>query len=379
TRTAFEQLLPYLLEDIAETGDPDRTLVNMSLLAEASRSETALYNLLKDSPSARKRVVAVAGCSSYLTRQLCAQIEYFEPFILEPMPRVDDTIKEIAEKIITSGHAAVPGDRRAEEWRNRQREWLERVRIVGFLQDHTAKRMAGILPAELTKAVKTLLKTVFDNTFTRKEHVALFALGSFAVGEPRLFSDLDVIVVTENADIPRITSKIQRINKWLGEGNIIKLDFRLRGEGSSAPLVHDIQFYKQYFESRMSLWERIAFAKCRLWWGDEQLAYQFFDSLRYTFDRPFTESEVVSLSRSRKSIESLAPQTFGHMETKRSAGGRYDIEYLTAIGLAETAPGEAYDFALNTYGRLGILHQSGLLDEQDFETMIGALILFTEV
>ena len=62
-----------------------------------------------------------------------------------------------------------------------------------------------------------------------------------------------------------------------------------------------------------------------------------------------------------------------------AAGCSDDIEYLTAIGLAETAPGEAYDFALNTYGRLGILHQSGLLDEQDFETMIGALILFTEV
>ncbi len=379
TRTAFEQLLPYLLEDIAETGDPDRTLVNLSLLAEASRSEAAIYNLLKDSPSARKRVVAIAGCSSYLTRQLCNQMEYFEPFILEPMPRVDDSIKEIAERIITSGHAAVPGDKRAEEWRNRQREWLERVRVAGFLQDHTVKRMAGILPADLTKAVRTLVKTVFDNTFTRKERVTLFALGSFAVGEPRLFSDLDVIVVTEDADIPRITTKIQRINKWLGEGNIIKLDFRLRGEGASAPLVHDIEFYKQYFESRMSLWERIAFAKCRLWWGDEQLAFRFFDSLRHTFDRPFIPGEIASLSKSRKSIESLARQTHGNLETKRSAGGRYDIEYLTAIGLAETAPGESYDFALNTYGRLGMLQQNGVLDEPDFETMVGALTLFTEV
>jgi glutamate-ammonia-ligase adenylyltransferase len=379
TRTAFEELLPYLLEDVAATGDPDRTLVNVSFLAEASRSEPAFYNLLKDSPSARKRVVAIAGCSSYLTRQLCTQMEYFEPFIREPRPKIDDTIREVAERIIISDHAGRPGDRKAEEWRNRQREWLERVRIAGFLQDHAARRMAGILPAELTGAVRSLVKTVFDNTFTRRENVALFALGSFAVGEPRLFSDLDVIVVTDNADIPRITSKIQKINQWFGQGNIVKLDFRLRGEGASAPLVHDLSFYQQYFETRMSLWERVAFAKCRLWWGDEQISYQFFDSLRKTFDRPFTESEVSSLLRSRESIESLAPQTHTDLETKRSPGGRYDIEYLTAIGMAESAPGESYDFALNTYGRLGLLMEQGLLDETDFETMVRALTLFTEV
>jgi glutamate-ammonia-ligase adenylyltransferase len=379
TRSAFEQLLPYLLEDVAETGDPDRTLGNVASLAEASRSEASFYRLLKDSPAARRRVVAVAGCSAYLTRQLSNQMDYFEPFIREPMPRVDDTIKEIAERIIVSGHAAKAGDRRAEEWRDRQREWLERIRIAGFFQDHTAGKIAGILPANLTRAVRSLVNTVFDNTFTRRETVSLFAMGSFAVGEPRLFSDLDVIVVTENADIPRITSRIQKINQWLGQGGIVKLDFRLRGEGASAPLVHDLSYYRQYFETRMSLWERVAFAKCRAWWGDENLAYRFFDSLRFTFDRPFTEKEVAALQRSRRSIESLAPRVHGDFETKRSAGGRYDIEYLTAIGLAEAAPGESYDFALNTYGRLGLLLQQGILDEADFETMARALTLFTEV
>jgi glutamate-ammonia-ligase adenylyltransferase len=212
----------------------------------------------------------------------------------------------------------------------------------------------------------------------REQPVALFALGSFAVGEPRMFSDLDVIVVADGADIPAVTGKVQLVNRWFDEGGLVKLDFRLRGEGASAPLVQDISFYKQYFENRMSLWERVAFAKCRFWWGNETVAGKFLEALRAVVAKSFSPAEVETLVKSRRSIETLASRVMPEWETKRSAGGRYDVEYLTAVGLAEATPGEDYEFSLDTPSRLHALKRLGVLDGDELESINRALELYTQ-
>ena len=104
----------------------------------------------------------------------------------------------------------------------------------------------------------------FEAAIDDADGVCVFALGSFAVGEPRVLSDLDLIVVTDGADIPDLTTRVQAVNQWFTDGRIVKLDFRLRGEGASAPLVQDLSFYESYFADRISLWERVAFAMCGL-------------------------------------------------------------------------------------------------------------------
>ncbi|MCK5407634.1 MAG: hypothetical protein KAJ37_09275, partial [Candidatus Krumholzibacteria bacterium] len=86
-----------------------------------------------------------------------------------------------------------------------------------------------------------------------------------------------------------------------------------------------------------------------------------------------------SLLRSRKSIEALTNIPRREWETKRSAGGRYDVEYLTSIGMAEATPGEAYDFSLSTHDRLALLHNHGILDEADYYALDNALALYKEV
>jgi len=232
----------------------------------------------------------------------------------------------------------------------------------------------------LTRSISEMVTGMFDQKVGPGSPVALFALGSFAVGEPRVFSDLDVIVVAgRETDIPVVTGQVQSINRWFDERGLIKLDFRLRGEGASAPLVQDIDFYRQYFETRMSLWEKVAFAKCRFWWGDEALAGEFMDALRTAVASPFTPEETATLVRSRKSIETLAPKVLPEWETKRSAGGRYDVEYLTAAGLACATPGGEYEFSLGTVARLDAMRQKGLVDDAELQSLTTALALFTGV
>jgi glutamine synthetase adenylyltransferase len=205
--------------------------------------------------------------------------------------------------------------------------------------------------------------------------IAVFALGSYAVDEPRMSSDLDLVVVTDGADVPAVTTAVQLINRWFTDGNVLKLDFRLRGEGASAPLVQEVSFYRDYFARRVSLWERVALSKCRAWWGDERTQAAFLEALRTVVAAPFTPDQVAQLASVRTRVEGLAPKRFPVWETKRSAGARYDIEYLTAIGLASSDADDDF-FALTTRERLQRLADEGILEPAERDACLSALDTF---
>ena len=378
-RAAFEELLPLLLADAALTGDPDQTLVHVAQIAAAERSEAAFYKMLVDVASARRVIIHVAGTSSLLTRELCAQIASLDA-LLEDGHGIDMTLTSIAEWERFSARDAVQRGKAAEERRLRQREWFERLRLRTFVE---CARI-GFAPnphgatGELARAAAARLHllTAFDEMIPEREHVAVFALGSYAVGEPRITSDLDLMVVADGVDLPDLMQRLQAVNQWFSDGHILKLDFRLRAEGASAPLVQDITFYEEYFRSRASLWERVAFAKCAPWWGGEEVRRRFQRLLRSFAAQPFTREEVAQLLEMRRRVESLAPRLFAEWDTKRSAGGRYDIEYLTAIGLAASAKDRLDYFTMNTRERVTALADVGFVTEVDAASLRDALDLF---
>jgi glutamate-ammonia-ligase adenylyltransferase len=209
--------------------------------------------------------------------------------------------------------------------------------------------------------------------------VAVFALGSYGVGEPRITSDLDLVVVADGVDLPDLMQRVQIINQWFTDGRILKLDFRLRAEGASAPLVQDLGFYEDYFRARASLWERVAFAKCAPWWGGDEIKRAFVRKLRAFVARPFTVDEVARLAEVRRSVEGIAPRHFSEWDTKRSAGGRYDLEYLTALGMSTTCAERLDYFTMTTRERIDALVGTGFLSNDQGGILRDAADRFTLV
>jgi glutamate-ammonia-ligase adenylyltransferase len=265
----------------------------------------------------------------------------------------------------------------------RQREWWERLRLRTFAE--SVRRGFGPGPHGATgetaraTAARLHLMAAFDEMIPEREHVAVFALGSYAVGEPRIASDVDLLVVADGVDLPDLTLRLQAINQWFSDGRILKLDFRLRAEGASSPLVQDILFYEAYFRSRASLWERVAFAKCAAWWGSDDLRRRFQRLLRSFAAKPFVGDEVAQLVDIRRRVEILAPRQFAEWETKRSAGGRYDIEYLCAIGLAGGAKDRLDYFTMTTRERVRALAEAGFVTNVDAAVLLEAVDHFALV
>lgn len=385
-RAAFEDLLPLLLEDAATTGNPEQTLAHVAQIAAAEKSEASFYRMLVDSPSIRRLVMGIAGMSSMLTRELCAQIGVLDSLIEDEGGAVETMLDSVPEwerfsatdVTVRRGLASAAEDRQ-----NRERQWFERLRLFTFAECLRNKFKPGPHGAtgELARAraARTHLCAAFDEMVPEKDRVAVFAFGSYAAGEPRIHSDLDLIVVADGIDLPDLMTRVQVINGWFIDGRILKLDFRLRAEGASSPLVQDLAFYDDYFTRRASLWERVAFAKCSFWWGSDEVRRQFQRRLRTFAVRPFLANEVTQLATMRKRVEALAPKHFTEWDTKRSAGGRYDIEYLTAVGMAATCADRLDYFTMSSSERVRALVQSGFLTADDGKTLEEALTLFALV
>jgi glutamate-ammonia-ligase adenylyltransferase len=384
-RAAFEDLLPLLLEDASAAGNPEQTLAHVASIAAAEKSEAAFYRMLADSAAVRKLVMGVAGMSSMLTRDLCAQIGVLDSLIEDDGGTVDAMLKSIPEWELFSAADATARVHRpaALERQDRERRWFERLRLFTFADclrrgfENGPHGPTGELAR--AQAAREHLRAAFDEMVPEKERVAVFAFGSYATGEPRIHSDLDLIVVADGVDLPDLMTRVQVINQWFVDGRILKLDFRLRAEGASSPLVQDLAFYDDYFNRRASLWERVAFAKCAYWWGGEEIRRQFQRRLRAFVVRPFSEPQRAQLAALRRRVEGLAPKHFVEWDTKRSAGGRYDVEYLNAVGMAATCPDRLDYFTMSTGERVRALVQSGFLAAEDGDALEHALALFTRV
>jgi glutamate-ammonia-ligase adenylyltransferase len=373
-RAAFEELLPLLLEDAAAMPDPDAALVNISQIAAAGRSEAAFYRLLAQSKAARELVVGIAGFSPLLARRLCTQIGVLDELVAgAPAPDPG----AIPARDLFDAAVAVAGGDAAAARRERERAWIDRARLheLGF---SLRRRFQPPGDGEARARMAAMhLATALDDALGANTPVALFVLGSYAVDEPRLSSDADVIVVSDGADIPAVTERVQLVNQWFTDGGLLKLDFRLRGEGASAPLVQDLGYYGTYLGTRMSLWERVALSKCRSWWGDEGVCDRFMQQLRNTVAHPFTSAEIGELMTMRARVELLPPRQFTAWDTKRSAGGRYDLEYVTAIALAAHAKDDDAFFTRSTHERIDRLSDLGVLSDDTARACRHALHLYS--
>jgi glutamine synthetase adenylyltransferase len=78
-------------------------------------------------------------------------------------------------------------------------------------------------------------------------------------------------------------------------------------------------------------------------------------------------------------VEGLAPKKFVDWDIKRSAGGRYDVEYILAVGMAATGTNRVDYFTMDTRERIDALVGTEFLSAEEGATLHGAVDLFTRV
>lgn len=195
-------------------------------------------------------------------------------------------------------------------------------------------------------------------------------LGSYGTIKMHYASDVDLIVVTDDiTKHPEIHTIFQNV---LG---IIKnrlpsfeIDFRLRPEGKSSPLVWDIKNYKQYLRTRARTWELQALWKSRIITGELNLFEDFRGEIISRVkesDKDRLKKEILEMYKRIQKEEIL--RTGDTFNIKKQRGGLLTLDFLTQFIALTNA--EIFDstFGQPTVHTLDILTEK--VDRNDFEAL----------
>jgi [glutamine synthetase] adenylyltransferase / [glutamine synthetase]-adenylyl-L-tyrosine phosphorylase len=333
-RKAAESLNPAQVEttlvQLSEQWPPD-VLPLVRVIEELPLGEQALLHLL-----------AVSSiCATRLTRNPEMLLWLFRPEVCHASRGYAEMLSELH---------ALPGDSIANQdfaalrfWKGREmtRVALRELANVSPLEETTG---------ELSQIAEICIRHVFEHwdAELRQRHgspkaqFAILALGKLGGGELNHSSDVDLLFVydEEGQLNPHISHHefFNRLGNKILEtfstphpaGSLLRVDLRLRPEGSAGPLARSLESMENYYSGFGETWERLALIKARGIAGSRELAYEFLRQHQpFIYPKstaPDLLEEIASIKR-RIERDIVGAENL-ERDVKLGRGGIRDVEFI---------------------------------------------------
>ncbi|WP_025274145.1 bifunctional [glutamine synthetase] adenylyltransferase/[glutamine synthetase]-adenylyl-L-tyrosine phosphorylase [Haloglycomyces albus] len=393
-RTAVLQrnLLPVVLDELADVPEPDHGLLAYRKVSESLGSTPWYLRFLRDAgsvdgpnsvPPAVTRLARLLGTSRYFTGllQRSPQALRYLADDADLRPRERQTL-EAGMRAAASRHrkpaaamAAVRAIRRQELLRIAAGDLLE---VIDMTQVATAL-------TELTEAVIATAMSIVKRDLEEPLPLAIIAMGRFGGMEMSYGSDADIVAI-HNGNPRRAIEVVSQMRDLLSAPSNeppLELDFGLRPEGKGGALAASWESYRRYFDrGRAQLWERQALLRSRVVIGEAQLQEdlrKFVDSVRYRPGGLSTE-ELTEFRRlkARVDTERLPRGADRSTHTKLGRGGLVDIEW--AVQLLQMRYATVAELHTpSTLRALRAAWDAEIVDEEQYSTLADAWILVSRV
>lgn len=177
-----------------------------------------------------------------------------------------------------------------------------------------------------------LLKQAWQMAQCHERPLALLALGKLGASELNLSSDVDVLVVSDNAPDETILQLVKKFRQILSEvsdfGFCLRVDFDLRPGGRFGPLVSSMEQMQDYYWSQGETWERLALVRLRQICGHSSTLLRATELAHKFCYRKFLDFTLFAeLKELRSKIQShLGQNDQERIHLKLGVGGIRDIE-----------------------------------------------------
>ncbi|HEY4008268.1 MAG TPA: bifunctional [glutamine synthetase] adenylyltransferase/[glutamine synthetase]-adenylyl-L-tyrosine phosphorylase [Pseudonocardia sp.] len=379
-------LLPVLLEQLADTADPDRGLLAYRRVSEALAPTPWYLGLLRDEGAIAQRLMFVLGTSALV------------PDLLVRAPEVLRLLADTSEhaELVSRDPAEVSASLRAAV--GRYTDPTAAVGAARSLRRHELLRVAfadllGLLSVEsvcaaLSEVWAAVLGSAIDAVVRAqpgqpRARFAVIGMGRLGGAELGYGSDADVLFVcepingaTENEAVRWSTTVAERIRNLLGAPSpdpVLQVDADLRPEGRNGPLVRTCESYRAYYAKWSQPWESQALLRARPLGGDAGLGERFqtlIDPIRYPDGGldPATATEIKRI-KARVDVERLPRGADRATHTKLGLGGLADVEWTVQLLQLQHAADVPELRTTSTLEGLRESAEAGLLDRSDAEAL----------
>ncbi len=401
-RHFLASIAPRLLPAIADTPDPDQTLVSLSKVSDSLGGKGVLWELFSFNPPSLHLYVELCASSPYLSSILISNPgmidELMDSLVLDKLPScesLESNLKELA-------HAAEDLDLVLHSFKNAQvlrvgvRDILGKEDIVATcssLADIAEVCLRLITRTEygkLTAKVGEPMIAEGDTTGKASEFIVL-AMGKFGGCEINYHSDLDMVFLYEAEGgtfharrtrrsgettsnqhfFSELGTRVIKMGSQLGpHGRLYEIDPRLRPTGKSGALATSLAEFRRYFdEGAGQLWERQALCKARVVYGSPSAAAAVMQTIAdCAYNRPWQREDVGEIRRMRQRMEDTAKSN----NLKRGPGGLVDVEFIAQMLQLKHGGQHPEVRQPATLDALAALEKIGAISHDDFDYFSGS-------
>ena len=334
-RRVLAELAQPLLDQAAQTADPDAVLPRLETLLERIPSPLALLFFLDENPGALETLAQILGTSSHLAQLLLRNPEYFY-WLMENgrLARVEGPtyFAKHAEEAVLPFDSLDPA---VDALRRYQRR--ESLRIA--TQDILENRRPATAARQLSHLADALLQQLF--LVLAREQLpcpagfTVLALGKLGGEELNFSSDIDLIYLRGNETDPELMARFARnftqiLSALTEEGRLYRVDLRLRPMGSSGEIIYSLEAYGSFIDTLADTLDRLALLKCRYSAGDPALGRQFLTSIEdFVYKRYLDQGAVEEIRWLKRRIDGELTRRDTHKRNiKLGLGGIREIEFF---------------------------------------------------
>lgn len=353
-------LAPALADGLRYAADPTAVVVRMDRYFEMCINPRTERALMAAMPRYAELLVTIFDQSQYLTDIVCRNPEYVS-WLWEEASLDKAVFREHQEEGLRRQIAAFDAfpAQAASMRRFKRREFLRiAVRdifvhrpLVSLVED-----MSNLADATVAVALECAESGVAARYGTpRSGHsgdtatFAVLGMGKLAGRELNFSSDIDLIFLysdegdtsggasgsISNADYFRRVGErlIKMLHEQTSEGQVFRVDMRLRPYGRAGALAVSIDSAIDYYERVGQAWERQALIKTRPIAGDLALGEAFIERTRpFTYPRYFDDETLEDIRATKQQMEArVGSRGETEREVKLGRGGIRDIEFTVQV------------------------------------------------
>ena len=358
-----EQLSPTLLTPLAsllsQSPDPDGALNLLERYAQGAPPQV-LADLARY-PIALSYLVAIFGYSGYLAETLLSEPQLVVQFARDrnftKLKSREDLMQDFARFSTTNPDPWLAALLARFKRRNYLRIVLKDVLRFSTLGETTLElsTLADVILSDAYLFCDRELEKRYGEPQYRdaqgriaRAGFSIISLGKLGGNELNYNSDIDLLflyshdgetaggneresITTNKEYFVHVAHAITRtITQATSQGEVFRVDLRLRPEGEQGDLAISLNSAREYYEHRARDWELQMLIKARHSAGDPKLTRDFLRSVEeYVYRSPGDFVAVESILLSRERISKKFRENRGHaIDVKRHRGGIRDIEFL---------------------------------------------------
>tara|TARA_R110002072_G_scaffold927_1_gene7410 strand:+ start:80435 stop:84136 length:3702 start_codon:yes stop_codon:yes gene_type:complete len=382
-RRSLTDALPMLLAALAESANPDSSILNLERFIHTVPNAAATLRFLADNPRSVEILVKLFVNSQFLTEILLRNPDYLERLTqhkrLADFKSREDFRREAEQSLIIAANS----QQKFEALRTYQHWELLRISACDNFGLLDLKSVTVQLSLLADAVVQTALSIVSDELSINADDFVVLAFGKLGGEELNYSSDIDLVFISKD-NAARYWQVGQQLIRGLTDsisGSFLyRVDMRLRPWGNSGPLVTTLDSYVEYLASNAELWEKQALLKARPIAGALEIGYEFLRRANHLLFEATVDAVRENVLAMKLKIEAgLKKKGRGFGDVKSGQGSIRDIEFVTQFLQLRHGRKNRHVCSIGTLDGLVRLADLDFLRADEFRQLTTAYLLLRKI